>query len=250
MYKYRNPESSVRFDVYPASTESETFERWAKSAEAVQQRRHVRESIGDCRIVLGVDRLDYIKGIPQRLQSFEYLLERYPFLRKSVSMVQITVPSRTHIPEYITLKQEIERLVERINSRFSEDNWVPVIHQYRSYSQEELCAFYCEADVCLITSLRDGMNLVAKEYIASQTDNPGVLILSKFCGAAEDLKEAIIINPHDIDSTTEALKYALEMLPSERQSRWQKMLERVQTQTAKKWGDRFLADLISLDLNL
>jgi trehalose 6-phosphate synthase len=241
---YRNAESSVRFGVYPVGTEPHTFERWANSLEAVRRGEDLRKSVGGRWIVLGVDRLDHIKGILQRLQSFEYFLERYPLWLKSVSMVQITVPSRTHIPEYITLKQEIDRLVERINSRFSEDDWVPVIHQYRSYSQEELCAFYREADVCLITSLRDGMNLVAKEYIASQTYNPGVLILSRFCGAAEDLKEAITINPNDIDGTSEAIKDALEMLLSERQSRWQKMLEHVQTHTAEEWGDRFLTDLL------
>ena len=240
---YRNTKSSVRFGVYPASIDPEIYQRWAKSPEVIQLRRHLRKSIGDRRIVLAVDRLDPVKGSLQRLQSLEEFLEQYPDWRKSVSMVQITAPSRAHIKKYRDLKQEIDRLVERINSRFSKDNWVPVIHKYRSYSQKELSAFYCEADVCLITSLRDGMNLVAKEYISSQIDNPGVLILSKFCGAAKDLKEAIIINPHDIDGTAKAIKDALEMLPSERQSRWQKMLERVQINTAKKWGGRFLADL-------
>lgn len=242
---YPNTKSSVRFGVYPASIDPEAFERCAKSPEVVQLRRHLRKDIDDRRMVLAVSRLDPVKGILQGLQSFEYFLEQYPYWRKSVSMVQITVPSRTHVPEYRDLKQKIDELVESINSRFSEDDWIPVIYEYRSYSQKELSAFYCEADVCLITSLQDGMNLVAKEYIASQTDNPGVLILSKFCGAAEDLKEAIIINPHDINGTSEAIKDALEMPLNERQSRCQRMLERVQTHTAEKWADRFLDDLLN-----
>jgi trehalose 6-phosphate synthase len=250
MHIYRNQESSVRLDVYPVGTEPEIYELLAKSPEVVQQRRDIRKSTGDRRIVLGVDRLDPVKGLPERIRAFEEFLEQHSSWRKSVSMIQITVPSRTHLPEYIALKHQIDGLIERINSRFFEHDWIPIIHHYRSYTQEELCAFYGEADICLITSLRDGMNLVAKEFIASQTyNNPGILILSKFCGAAEDLKESIIVNPNDIEGTTKAIKYGLEMPFSERQSRSQKLLKRVQTNSSEKWRERFLADLIQSDTN-
>ena len=197
--------------------------------------------------MLGVDRLDYTKGVRERLLAFERLLERYPYWRKRVSMIQISVPSRIHVPEYAAHKQEIDQLVGNINSRFSEDDWVPVVYLYRSYPQEELSAFYREADVCFVTSLRDGMNLVAKEFIASQSDNPGVLILSKFCGAAEDLQEALIVNPNDIDETTNALRSALEMPQGERCDRWQVLMKRVCTHTARAWCDRFLTDLIHVE---
>jgi trehalose-6-phosphate synthase len=158
-------------------------------------------------------------------------------------MIQISSPSRTRVPEYIAQKQEVDRLVGEINGRYSEEDWTPVRHLYRSYTQEELAAFYRQADVCLVTPLRDGMNLVAKEYIACQTDNPGVLLLSQFCGTAEDLREAVIVNPYDIDGTATALNRALNMDLEERRERWQALNERVHARTAQTWRARFLADL-------
>jgi trehalose 6-phosphate synthase len=241
IYRYR--ESAVRVGVYPIGTDLGAFEHWASSPQATQHGIRLRQIVrGKC-LVLGVDRLDYTKGISERLLAFERLLERYPSWRRHVSMIQISAPSRSRVPEYITQKREVDRLVGEINGRFADEDWVPLRHLYRSYSQEELSAFYRESDVCLVTPLRDGMNLVAKEYIASQTGDPGVLVLSRFCGAAEDLREAIIINPHDIDGTADALKKALEMPLSERKDRWQALIERVHTHTAQAWRDRFLADL-------
>ncbi|MEW6299676.1 MAG: trehalose-6-phosphate synthase, partial [Thermodesulfobacteriota bacterium] len=195
------------------------------------------------RIVLGVDRLDYTKGISERLLAFERLLERYPSWQGRVSLIQISAPSRTRVPEYIAQKQEVDRLVGAINGRFSEEDWVPIRYLYRTYSQEELAAFYREADVCIVTPLRDGMNLVAKEYIAAQTADPGVLVLSRFCGAAEELREAVIVNPYDVDGMADDLKRALEMPLAERQERWQALIKRVHAVTAQTWCDRFLADL-------
>ncbi len=165
-------------------------------------------------------------------------------------MIQISAPSRTHIPDYKAKRREVDQLVRRINGRFSGEDWIPVHHRYHSYSQEELSALYREADVCLVTPLCDGMNLVAKEYIASQTGDPGILVLSRFCGAAEGLQEAILINPYDIDGVAEALRQALEMSPGERRDRWRALIRRVYTHTAQTWSDQFLADLVQTNFEM
>ena len=238
--------SSVRVGVYAIGIDPDAFERWASSLEAIRYGNRIRQIVRNRRIVLGVDRLDYTKGIPERLMAFEQLLERYPSWHGRVSMIQISAPSRSCVPEYSALKREVDEIVGRINGRFSEDDWIPVHYWYRSFSQDELSALYREADVCFVTPLRDGMNLVAKEYIASQTGEPGVLILSRFCGAAEDLREAIIINPYDIDGTAESLKHALDMPLGERQYRWQALLKRVHNHTAQSWCNQFLAELVGL----
>lgn len=240
---YRGERGAVRCGVYAIGTDPTNFARWATSAQAEAQSKRLRRSVRGRRIVLGVDRLDYTKGISERLLAFERLLERYPSWQGRVSLIQISAPSRTRVPEYIAQKQEVDRLVGAINGRFSEEDWVPIRYLYRTYSQEELAAFYREADVCIVTPLRDGMNLVAKEYIAAQTADPGVLVLSRFCGAAEELREAVIVNPYDVDGMADDLKRALEMPLAERQERWQALIKRVHAVTAQTWCDRFLADL-------
>ena len=245
---YHHGRARVQLGVYPIGTDPDTFTDWAKSPEASHQASKLRQMVRGRRILLGVDRLDYTKGISERLLAFDRLLERYPSWRDQVSMTQISAPSRTRVPEYTAQKREVDRLVGEINGRYSEDDWIPVRHLYRSYTQEELAAFYREADVCLVTPLRDGMNLVAKEYIASQTDNPGVLLLSQFCGTAEDLSEALIVNPYDIEGTASVLNRALNMDLTERRERWQALNKRVHERTAQTWRTHFLADLEKRDL--
>lgn len=247
---YRRRTSSFRVGVYPVGTEPELFTGWAHGLEAIRYRDRLRRLAGAERIVLGVDRLDYTKGITHRLAAFEKLLECSPSWHRRVSMIQISAPSRTNVPEYKATKGEVDQLVKRINRRFSSGDWIPIHHLYHSYSQKELCAFYREADVCLVTPLRDGMNLVAKEYIASQVENPGVLVLSRFCGAAENLREAMIINPYDTKGTANTLKQALEMPLREREVRWGALNRRVRTYTAQTWSDKFLADLIQTTCEL
>ncbi|MCS6925799.1 MAG: alpha,alpha-trehalose-phosphate synthase (UDP-forming) [Candidatus Binatia bacterium] len=242
---YHSEGGAVRCGVYAIGTDPTTFARWAMSTQAEMQSKRLRRSVRGRRIVLGVDRLDYTKGIPERLLAFERLLERYPAWQRRVSLIQISAPSRTRVPEYIEQKREVDRLVGAINGRFSEEDWVPIRYLYRTYSQEELAAFYREADVCIVTPLRDGMNLVAKEYVASQTADPGVLVLSRFCGAAEELREAVIVNPYDVDGMADDLKRALEMPLAERQERWQALIKRVCAVTAQTWCEQFLADLTS-----
>ena len=245
---FHGPTQSVGAGVYPIGTDPVQFRRWAREAVATEKlgflhRLLPRRTEERKKVVLGVDRLDYSKGIPQRLRTFEALLDRYPAVRGKVTMIQISAPSRSRVPEYVQERERVDSLVGRINGRFAEADWVPVHYLYRSYSQEELALFFREADVCLVTPLRDGMNLIAKEFVASQVTDPGVLVLSRFCGAADTMQEALIVNPYDIEGTAEALHSALSMTLRERRRRWLSLNENVQTNTAKMWADSFLADL-------
>ena len=229
-------DASVRMGVYPVGIDPALFQ-----GPSVSRGRRSSN-----RLLLGVDRLDYSKGIPQRLRAFERLLEHNPSLRGTVTFTQISAPSRTRTPEYITEKEEVDQLVGQINGRFSEDNWTPIRYLYRSYRREDLVRFYRDAEVFLVTPLRDGMNLIAKEIIASQDDDPGVLVLSKFCGAAESLREALIVNPYDIDGTAEAINTALRMPKLERLERWRALVGTVNRETANSWAESFLRDLSAL----
>ena len=196
------------------------------------------------KIILGVDRLDYTKGIPHRLRALERLLEHHSSLRGRVTYVQISSPSRTRVPEYIQEKEQVDRLVGHINGRFSEAGWVPIRYLYRSFPQHELAELYRDADVGMVTPLRDGMNLVAKEFVAAQRDDPGVLVLSRFSGAASSLVDAVIVNPYDIEGTAEATYRALRMGLSERKRRCSAMMATVNKHTATSWSDDFTRDLI------
>ena len=228
-------DTSVRVGAYPIGIDPTPFQ---------QSPRRSRHTSSVQRLVLGVDRLDYTKGIPERLRAFERLLERNPSLRGKVNYIQISSPSRTRVPEYIREKEKVERLVGRINGRFSGEGWMPIRYLYRSYQPSELARFYHDADVCLVTPLRDGMNLISKEFVASQSeDDPGVLVLSRFCGAAESMREALIVNPYDTDGTSMAIHRALRMNKLERRQRWRTLMNTVCTQTAMNWGTTFLHDL-------
>lgn len=199
------------------------------------------------RLVLGVDRLDYTKGIPHRLRIFGRMLERHPGLGGNITYVQISSPSRTRVPEYIQEKEQVERLVGQLNGQFSEAGWVPIRYLYRSYPQSELAGFYQDADVCLVTPLRDGMNLVAKEFVAAQDPkSPGALVLSRFTGAASAMRDAVIVNPYDIDGAAEATYRALRMPIAERRRRHKSLMAVVQKHSSQNWSDSFcraLADL-------
>jgi trehalose 6-phosphate synthase len=228
---------------YPIGIDPRPYAEWALEPAARERARDLREAVRGRRIILGVDRLDYTKGIAERLRIFARLLERYPRFRGEVSFIQISAPSRTRVAQYIQQRREIEELVGNINGRFGEAGWVPVRYLFRSYSQRELVAFYSEADVCLVSPLRDGMNLVAKEFIASQVADPGVLVLSRFAGAAEELREALIFNPYDTEGAAQALARALDMPAGERRRRQEALLARVRDHTAARWARAFLRDL-------
>ena len=191
--------------------------------------------------ILGVDRLDYTKGIHERLQAIERLFERYPAYRRRVVFTQLLVPSRERVAEYSELKREIDGTVGRINGRFAEAGWSPIRYLVRSLPPEELVPLYQQADVALVTPLRDGMNLVAKEYCVAQLENDGVLILSELAGAAEDLQEALIVNPFDIDAVADALHRALAMPADERRARMSALRDRVRANDVHGWVRGFLA---------
>lgn len=190
--------------------------------------------------VLGVDRLDYTKGLYERLLAVERFLERYPAYHERVRFTQLLVPSREHVAEYRQLKREIDETVGRINGRFSEGAWSPIRYFVRSLRPEDLVPLYRQADVALVTPLRDGMNLVAKEYVAAQLENDGVLILSHLAGAAEELQEALVVNPLDTDAVAEALHRALSMPEDERRSRMSALRDRVRAYDVHAWVNRFL----------
>jgi trehalose 6-phosphate synthase len=204
----------------------------------------LRDVLGPRRMILGVDRLDYSKGIPERLLAFEALLDRYPEWRSQVSLVQISVPSREEVPEYAELRTSVEKLVGRINGRFSEADWVPVRYLYRSYEHAVLAQLYRLADIGVVTPLRDGLNLVAKEFVAAQrAERPGVLVLSRFAGAAAELPQAVLTNPYHPDGLAADLDYALRMPLEERRRRHALLAAAVAETTPDRWAAVFLGRL-------
>ncbi|MBN1522083.1 MAG: bifunctional alpha,alpha-trehalose-phosphate synthase (UDP-forming)/trehalose-phosphatase, partial [Candidatus Aureabacteria bacterium] len=196
------------------------------------------------KIILSVDRMDITKGIPERLNAFERFLEKYPQWTGKVIYVLISSPSRTHILNYQKLKKNVDELVGRINGRFSTLNWTPVQYIYQSVSQEDLTYLYRRSHVALITPLRDGMNLVAKEYIASRSDYKGVLILSEGAGACSELVEAIVVNPNDIEKTADAIHEGLTLPVDEQMKRNRKMITRLRRYDIFRWGEDFVETLI------
>jgi trehalose 6-phosphate synthase len=200
--------------------------------------------LGTKRIVLGVDRLDYTKGIPERINAFGAMLERFPEWRRRTCLVQVSVPSRADVPEYAEQRSRVEATVGRINGEYGEADWVPIRYLYRSYRRNQLAQLYRAADVGYVTPLRDGMNLVAKEYVAAQDPKkPGVLLLSRFAGAAEELQDALLTNPWDSEGTARDLDLALKMPPDERSRRHGKLLEVISKTTALTWAEDFLGAL-------
>ncbi|GHA41984.1 bifunctional alpha,alpha-trehalose-phosphate synthase (UDP-forming)/trehalose-phosphatase [Salinimicrobium marinum] len=202
-----------------------------------------KNSTSDAKLIISIDRLDYTKGIANRIRAYGYFLEKYPEYKEKVRLVMLAVPSRTNVPQYQLLKKEVDELVGRINGRFATVNWTPIWYFFRSMPFENLIDLYSSSDVALITPTRDGMNLVAKEYIATRTDQTGVLILSEMAGAAHELNEALIINPNNFEQIVDAIKTALEM-PKEEQIRRNKMLQkRLKRYTVEKWAKDFMNSL-------
>jgi trehalose 6-phosphate synthase/phosphatase len=224
----------TRVGAFPLGIDYGEYEHRAQTAP--RPKRPAKEQI-----ILGVDRLDYTKGIPDRLRAFGRLLETYGALRGRVTLVQIAVPSREQVSEYQTLKREIDELVGRINGRFGTSGWTPIRYIHRSIPGPRLSALYRDASVALITPLRDGMNLVAKEFVASQTDSPGVLVLSRMAGAAETMIEAILVNPYNVESVVDALHTALTMSEDERETRMRALQRRERQHDLAEWLDRFVS---------
>lgn len=199
-------------------------------------------------MLLGVDRMDYTKGIMERLLAVEYLLEEHPWYLEKIVFVQIAAPSRTRIPSYVGLRTQVHETVERINRRFETSRWKPVILIDRQCSHEEVKRYYQAADVCLVTSLHDGMNLVAKEYLAARKDCDGVLILSRFTGAAQELRDALLVNPYDVVQVGEAIRTGLEMSPGERRLRMERLRHQVKENNVYRWASNVLTDVCAVRL--
>ncbi len=215
----------------------------AAAREDVQTRSaRIRSDVGVEKLVVGVDRLDYTKGILERLRALEVFFERNPDQRGRVSMIQVAVPSRTGIGEYDHLREQIERQVGHINGLYARPGWTPVTYMFRSFPFEELVALYHAADIALVTPLRDGMNLVAKEYVAAHATRPGVLILSELAGAAQELRDALLVNPYDVDGIADTLLTAVTMPPEQATARMRRMLRRVHRFDVKNWVDSFLSE--------
>jgi len=198
---------------------------------------------------IGVDRVDYTKGIQERFHAVERFLEKYPKYRQQFTFVQIGAPSRTHIKRYHDLMAELEAEAERINWRFQTGKWKPIVFLNRQHNHEEIERYYLAADLCMVTSLHDGMNLVAKEFLAARRDERGVLILSQFTGAARELRDALLVNPYDIDQTAEAIRVALEMEPEEKQMRVHRMRRVIKEQNIYHWAGSLITELCELRLD-
>ena len=234
---------AVRVDAFPMGIDYERYAQAAASEAAQAHERTYREALRDTRVILSIDRLDYTKGIAQRLRAFELLLERYPEWREQVSLIMLVVPSRDQVAQYAALKEEIDELSGRINARYRTISWNPIQYFYRSLPLDELASLYRLAEVALVTPMRDGMNLVAKEFIASKADQRGVLILSERAGAARELSDALIINPTDTSRLAEALHDALVMPEDEQRQRMAAMQALVKRYNVFSWTKLFLNQL-------
>ena len=239
----------VRVEAHPIGIDVDRFEGLATAPEAAAGAEELRHDLGDIQIVLGVDRLDYTKGLLLRMEAFERFLELYPERHGRVSLVQIATPSRTGVPAYDRLRRDMDEASGRINGRFAKGAWAPVRYRYQSFDQAELAAFYRAADVAFVTPLRDGMNLVAHEFAAvsaaaaREGGRPGALVLSELTGAADYLDGAVLVNPYDADGLAGSLATALDMAEDERRDRLGRLSGAVRRLDVHGWARRFLASL-------
>ncbi len=232
---------TVRVGAFPISIDFDEFADEAASNAVSERVARLWSEFPGRQIILGVDRLDYSKGIPHKLHGFRLALHRYPSLQERVSLVQLVVPSREDIPEYHAIRTEIERLVGRISGEFTRPGWVPIHYKYGQWDRPELIAHYRAARVSLVTSLKDGMNLVAKEFSAASLEADGVLILSEYAGATAQLqKDALLVNPYDVEEVAEAIHQACNMKEGERRKRMGRIRDRLRKEDIFWWVDTFL----------
>ncbi len=236
----------IRVDAFPMGIDYDRFAQSPERADVLHEIRRIRRRVGDRRVILSVDRLDYTKGIAQRLRAYDLLFERYPQYREKVVLILVAVPSRTRVEHYMMLKREVDELIGRINGRHGAFGWTPIWYLYRSVPFHTLAALYYLADVALVTPMRDGMNLIAKEYVATTPEDHGVLILSEMAGASAELGEAIIINPYDINRMASAMHEALEMPEEEKRERNRVMKTRLKRYDVHRWANEFMAKLLEV----
>jgi trehalose 6-phosphate synthase/phosphatase len=233
----------VRLGVFPMGVDVARFAELARDPDVLAEADAIRRDAGGRQIVLGIDRLDYTKGIPRRLEAVERLLGREPPLRERIRYLQVAVPSREAVDSYQRFARQVEERVGHINGECGTLHSTPVHYVHRSVSARELVALYCSADVMLVTPLRDGMNLVAKEFVASRVDEDGVLVLSEFAGAAAELGEALVVNPYDVDAVARSIERALSMSIAERRARMKALRKAVTQHDINAWAESFLSQL-------
>jgi trehalose 6-phosphate synthase/phosphatase len=233
----------VRVEALPMGIDYEQYSSSGKKKSVQRQIEGYRKTFGKSKVILSLDRLDYTKGILNRLRGYQSFLKSNPDWYGKVVLVAVVVPSRVEIEHYKDMKRTVEELVSRINGKFATLEWAPIIYQYKSYDFDDLCALYRVSDIALVTPLRDGMNLIAKEYIATHSDGTGVLILSEMAGAVHELGEAIIINPNSSINISHAIKEALTLSPAEQKARNNPMHHRLARYDIRKWGNDFIAEL-------
>lgn len=242
--------STTLIKPFPISVDAGNFV--LDKAAAISEKELLRESLLkeiDLRVEylgVGVDRLDYTKGIPERFRAIERFLEKYPEFIGTFTFVELGAPSRTHIKRYHDLIAEVEEMVDKINWRFQTKGWKPIVFLKAHHSHEAITPFYKAADICMVTSLHDGMNLVAKEFVASRGDEDGVLILSQFTGASRELKDAVIINPYDIEALADAIFFSLKMDSDERSERMRRMRAVVKEHNIYRWAGNLITTLARL----
>lgn len=226
---------------FPISIDYEGFNKLVKRNSAERLIKNIKKIDSNIKLIMSVERLDYTKGIKERLLSIERFFTKYPFYKKKVIFLQISVPSRIKIREYISLKKEIDELVGRINGKFADELWNPVHYMYKALPQPKLAALYKASDICLVTPLRDGMNLVAKEYVSCKIEENGALILSKFAGAAEEMgKYAILVNPYDIEEVADSIYKALNLRWNTRKKMMSELRKIVKHNDIFRWAANFL----------
>ena len=241
---FRTRRGVCRLATHPIGIDAREFAASADKSFQDADVQRLRNSLNGAKLIIGVDRLDYSKGLSQRIQAFDRLLTQHPDLSRKLSMLQIAVPSRCTIDAYRDLHKEVAELVGTVNGRHGEVDWTPLRYLNKGYSQAALAGFYRSSSVALITPLHDGMNLVAKEYVAAQNPaDPGVLVLSKFAGAANELTTALLVNPHDIDGMSRTIATALSMPLTERRMRWEAMMRKLRAGTIQQWFADFIEAL-------
>lgn len=229
---------------YPIGIDAEAFSKFAMSPDARRSMTRLEKLLGGRHQIIGVDRIDYSKGLPERFRAFERLLEDYPENRGRISLMQIAPPSRSELDAYVEIRRQLDQMSGHVNGRFAELDWTPIRFLTKSFTRRALAGIYRASRVGLVTPLRDGMNLVAKEYVAAQrAEDPGVLVLSRFAGAAEEMKEAVIVNPHSAEEVAAGLQTAITMPLEERWDRWQAMFDRLCENDAISWANKILADV-------
>ncbi|QQQ02764.1 trehalose-6-phosphate synthase [Lysobacter enzymogenes] len=235
---------TTRIGAFPIGIDTDAIAAQAADAAALAEVRRLRDSLGGRRLVIGVDRLDYSKGLPERMRAFERHLQRHPDLCGQLTYLQIAPLSRSDVPEYRSLRAELEALAGHVNGAHARPDWTPIRYVNHDYPHSALTGFYRSAAVGLVTPLRDGMNLVAKEYVASQAAaDPGALVLSRFAGAADQLGEALLVNPHDADEVADAVAAAARMPLAQRRERWAAMMASLRASDIGAWRRGFLQAL-------